>query len=1006
MAAKKFKFISPGIYVNEVDESIISPTPPILGPVIIGRTRKGPAMRPIQVNSYLDFVETFGHPMAGLEDGDQWRRAYHAGPTYAAYAAKAWLSADVSPVTVVRTLGENHDSRSDSATMAGWESGYTTALDADTDSFGAAGAYGLWVFDSASCLGRDDATTLAGTGNPATGTLAAIWYCESGSVMMLKGTSRLGESNVTGTGVMIKSETTNNVFQVVLKNSTDGHLTTAEEKTFKFDFTNPGGQYIRDMFNTNPVMTNSDVVKSSEVTELKDKYWLGETFDRAVADTTTSTDSQFGVMLPLASGSVHWSHRKSGFVNPKTGWFISQDFGENTQFSPPDSVTKLFRFESLDYGTSGHKYKIAIEDLKASPNTTVPFGSFTVTLYPVGTPDKRAKHEALEKFTNCNLNPNSPNYIAARIGDKHLSWNYSLGKHLELGQYANRSKYIRVEMNPALEIDFNQASLPFGVTGPIRPNTAFYESGSAFFTDNWYQHTAEASLVPAETYASGGLLIGGRPQPTLELAASTYPYAAHIDVNEDSDDGTSKEAGMSAFSGTFPFPAVSLRSSSADGPGPGPGEDAYFGVSTTKSKNSNRPDHGITDYLRGLPFHDSVLGRFDELTGLPNGTEYSWVFSLDDIRINETGDGHHVSGSRADGSSLTAASSSYKSVLDKHDRFWTVFYGGHDGLDITEAEPFRNSQWTVGTTTKYTHYAWNSIDRAINTVADPDVLEYNLITAPGITNDDLTDRIIEVAEDRADALAIVDLADVFKPSTENTESYSNNLGTLTSVVSSLQTRDLDTSYACTYYPWVQIKDTRTDAMLWAPPSVVALGTMASSEASSELWFAPAGFNRGGLTEGSSGLPVVSVSERLTQKQRDKLYENNVNPIARFPSEGIVIFGQKTLQASQSALDRINVRRLLIYLKKEISRMSTEVLFDNNVPATWNRFIGMVNPFLSSVRSRFGVTDFKLVLDETTTTPDLIDRNIMYAKIFIKPARAIEFIALDFIITKSGASFED
>ena len=647
-----------------------------------------------------------------------------------------------------------------------------------------------------------------------------------------------------------------------------------------------------------------------------------------------------------------------------------------------------------------------IEDLKASPNTTVPFGSFTVTLYPVGTPDKRAKHEALEKFTNCNLNPNSPNYIAARIGDKHLSWNYSLGKHLELGQYANRSKYIRVEMNPALEIDFNQASLPFGVTGPIRPNTAFYESGSAFFTDNWYQHTAEASLVPAETYASGGLLIGGRPQPTLELAASTYPYAAHIDVNEDSDDATTKEAGMSAFSGTFPFPAVSLRSSSADGPGPGPGEDAYFGVSTTKSKNSNRPDHGITDYLRGLPFHDSVLGRFDELTGLPNGTEYSWVFSLDDIRINETGDGHHVSGSRADGSSLTAASSSYKSVLDKHDRFWTVFYGGHDGLDITEAEPFRNSQWTVGTTTKYTHYAWNSIDRAINTVADPDVLEYNLITAPGITNDDLTDRIIEVAEDRADALAIVDLADVFKPSTENTESYSNNLGTLTSVVSSLQTRDLDTSYACTYYPWVQIKDTRTDAMLWAPPSVVALGTMASSEASSELWFAPAGFNRGGLTEGSSGLPVVSVSERLTQKQRDKLYENNVNPIARFPSEGIVIFGQKTLQASQSALDRINVRRLLIYLKKEISRMSTEVLFDNNVPATWNRFIGMVNPFLSSVRSRFGVTDFKLVLDETTTTPDLIDRNIMYAKIFIKPARAIEFIALDFIITKSGASFED
>ena len=1006
MAAKKFKFISPGIYVNEVDESIIAPTPPILGPVIVGRTRKGPAMRPIRVDNYLDFVETFGHPIAGVEDGDQWRRGNHQGPTYAAYAAKAWLSADVSPATVVRLLGDDHDSRSDSATMAGWKTEPTT-----TAAVRQAGAYGLWVFDSASCLGRDDANALAGgeAGGgsgivPATGTLAAIWYCQSGSIMMLSGTDRMGNTNVTGTSVMIKSEATDNVFQVVLKNHSSED-TVDSQKTFKFDFKSRGGQYIRDVFNTNPVMTNSDVVKSTEVTEFKDKYWLGETFERSVIDGTSPDDSQFGVMLALTSGSVSWSHRESGFVNPKTGWFISQDFGENTQFSPPDSVTKLFRFESRDYGAAGHNYKVAIEDIKASPNTTVPFGSFTVALYPIGTPDKRAKHEALEKFTNCNLNPNSPNYIAARIGDKHLSWNYSLGKHIELGQYNNRSKYIRVEMNPALDVDFNQASLPFGVTGPIRPKTAFYESGSSFFTDNWYQHTAEAdNLQQLDTFASGGSLIGCTFNTGLQLGASTFPYNSYIDCAEDTALG--KEVGTGVFSGTFPFPAVALRSSSADGPGTGPGEDAYFGVSTTKKKNSNRPDHGITDYLRGIPFHDNVLGRFDELTGLPASAEYSWVFSLDDIRIHTNGDGHYVSGSRADGTSLTAVSSSYKSVLDKHDRFWTVFYGGTDGLDVTEAEPFRNSQWTVGTTTKYNHYAWNSVDRAINTVADPDVIEYNLLTAPGITNDDLTDRIIEVAETRADALAIVDLADVFKPSTENTESFSNNLGTLTSVVSSLQTRDLDSSYACTYYPWVQIKDTRTDAMLWAPPSVVALGTMASSEASSELWFAPAGFNRGGLTEGSSGLPVVSVSERLTQKQRDKLYENNVNPIARFPSEGIVIFGQKTLQASQSALDRINVRRLLIYLKKEISRMSTEVLFDNNVPATWNRFIGMVNPFLSSVRSRFGVTDFRLVLDETTTTPDLIDRNIMYAKIFIKPARAIEFIALDFIITKSGASFED
>jgi len=191
-----------------------------------------------------------------------------------------------------------------------------------------------------------------------------------------------------------------------------------------------------------------------------------------------------------------------------------------------------------------------------------------------------------------------------------------------------------------------------------------------------------------------------------------------------------------------------------------------------------------------------------------------------------------------------------------------------------------------------------------------------------------------------------------------------------------------------------------------PPSVVALGTLSSAQRNSELWFAPAGFTRGGLTEGSAGVPVIQTRARLTSKERDDLYEANINPIATFPAEGIVIFGQKTLQVTPSALDRINVRRLMIFIKKEISRIAATILFDQNVPATWNRFLSRVDPFLRSVQSRLGLTDYRVVLDETTTTPELVDRNVMYAKIFLKPARAIEFIALDFVITRTGAGFED
>ena len=217
---------------------------------------------------------------------------------------------------------------------------------------------------------------------------------------------------------------------------------------------------------------------------------------------------------------------------------------------------------------------------------------------------------------------------------------------------------------------------------------------------------------------------------------------------------------------------------------------------------------------------------------------------------------------------------------------------------------------------------------------------------------------------------------------------------------------MNSSYGATYYPWVKIRDELATRDVWVPPSVVALGVMAYTEARDDVWFAPAGFNRGGLNQGNAGIPVLQTSEHLLSKDRDALYEANINPIASFVSEGIVIFGQKTLQSTQSALDRINVRRLLIYVKKFVSIASANLLFEQNLQVTWNRFLTAVVPELQRIQQRFGLSDFKVILDETTTTPDLVDRNILYAKIFLKPARSIEFIAVDFIISRTGAEFAD
>ena len=222
----------------------------------------------------------------------------------------------------------------------------------------------------------------------------------------------------------------------------------------------------------------------------------------------------------------------------------------------------------------------------------------------------------------------------------------------------------------------------------------------------------------------------------------------------------------------------------------------------------------------------------------------------------------------------------------------------------------------------------------------------------------------------------------------------------------MKARNLNNSYGCAYYPWVTIRDDVNGSFVKAPPSVVALGVLGNTERAAEVWFAPAGFNRGGLSQGAGGVPVLSVETKLTSRNRDDLYDVNINPIASFPAEGLVVFGQKTLQSTRSALDRINVRRLLIFTKRGISEIAASTLFQPNVQDTWNSFKSRADNFLADVKVRFGVDDFRVVLDETTTTPDLVDRNIMYAKIFIKPTRAIEFIAIDFVITKSGASFED
>ena len=422
---------------------------------------------------------------------------------------------------------------------------------------------------------------------------------------------------------------------------------------------------------------------------------------------------------------------------------------------------------------------------------------------------------------------------------------------------------------------------------------------------------------------------------------------------------------------------------------------AIFGIHQVLSASTSL-DQSYRDVIRDLPAGLDIHGDTES-----DSTQRSFIFSLDDIE-EDGGRYYYASGSRAAGNSYTAESGSLALLRTARvKKFAAPFFGGFDGVDITELDPFANRNIGTSETGNYEFYTLNKI---LDITADTDNVNMDLLAIPGINKASITDRMIEVADERQDCLALIDLQDAYTPAAETNTAES--AGTAADVISSAKAREFDSSYAAAYHPWVRVNDPGGNGTIVAvPPTVAAIGAIGKSQKLSYPWFAPAGFNRGGIGQlgGANGPIVTSVAETLNKANRDDLYETDINPIARLQGE-FVIFGQKTLQQVPSALDRINVRRLMIFVKKRIGEIADTILFDNNIEATWNRFSTRANRVLGTIQSQGGIVDYKVQLDSSTTTPDLQDRNILYAKVYIKPARAIEFIAVDFIITRSGVQF--
>lgn len=592
----------------------------------------------------------------------------------------------------------------------------------------------------------------------------------------------------------------------------------------------------------------------------------------------------------------------SDYSTAATPWITSQKIGS--------TVKNLFKFHTLSHGTSvNYETKVGIRDIRTSAEVADPngYGTFTVEVRRVNTSnipnspyssqDTDQVPDIVETYLNCNLDPDSPNYIARRIGDRYQTVT-DAGNIVINGDYPNLSNYIRVEVTDSVTTKTNEKSLiPFGFKAANSPSPM----------------------------ASGSLNLSAISYNTSQVVSGIY------------------------------------------------NSNNYFGFDFTNVNNLN--------YLAPTPSSGSTTG---------SNADFYLGDMLQNVEAGFPSLTTPYTGS-VETALTTGATYFTSNVATSTRKFIISFQGGFDGArpnlpkyagaNITSGNTFGfDCQTSTSTGTK----AYN---KAFTLLSNTDYYDFNMLLTPGILQSKhsaVATLARNLVTQRQDAFYVMDSNAITDP--------------ISTVVNDILT--IDNNYTATYWPWVRIVNPSKNVPIWVPPSVVVPGALSFNDAVAAPWYAPAGLNRGGL------VTVSDTYQNLSQADRNTLYEARINPIANFPNDGIVIWGQKTLQARPSALDRVNVRRLLIAVKKFIASSTRYLVFDQNTTATRDRFTQIVNPYLESVRAQQGLYAFRVVMDSTNNTPDLIDQNILYGQIFLQPTRTAEFILLDFNIQPTGASFPE
>ena len=985
----------PGVYSGEVDLTGVSTSAPA-GPSagIIGTAQSGPAFVPVSVGSVDDFNRLFGEATS---------------TNYAAIAGQQYFANAASPssVTFLRALGAGNGQQRSTATGQVTNAGFLVGEkqvqgngNVSTNPYAVSGGVlgrtyflGCYMSESAgSTVFSEAGIQVNARAQPI---LRAVILAPSGVTLTLSGNFNSNNSPST-TAATVSGPNGALTGSVNMADSTfvmllNGYSGTVNSLTGSFDPANPNH------FAQNASI-NRDLTKIEEYGHALYAYYdipaplafvTGSGILNAAAARiyTGLEDAAFITTGSLArdtstSSTPNYENFRDRYTHAKTPFVVSQDFG-GTKYD-------LFRIHALGDGAyTNTRFVFKIQNIVPGADSST-YGTFDLVLYsyPIGQVFNLTTMPGVD-FSGLTLDPDSPNYIAARIGDQSTYFDFDKGitsqKIVTDGDYPVINPYIRVEMSDIfLAGEVPISSLPIGHRGyghlvtsgsqllTNLSDTAHFETGQ----NDVLKRVTEPPVPYRRNISNGGV-----------VDTSLYWGIQFTDVPgiTDFNSTTSKLSYIDSHTKFFPsFAPANMNFFVENNPGvatvDGNVKDVdlfnnnFFSlerikVVTGSSAISNRADStqwANASYVRNgnISVDDAAKTR---------------AFQVNDLK--ETGNRQFVS-------------------------FLFTAQGGFDGVNSFNSDKSILSNDAVkreiddavsqGGTSGPTVAAYR---KAIDIIGSKDDADIILLTIPGIRNSAVTDYAISAIENRFDSLYLMDIEERDSYNVVLTGSYDGSQVSISNTINSFSNRGLNTSFAAAYFPDINIPFDGSTTRV--PPSVGVLGAFAFNDRVSYPWFAPAGANRGVIT--TVGTAATQIKQGTLA---DSIYVAHINPILDITSNSdrkLVIYGQRTLLAKASALDRVNVRRLLIYLRRQIRSVANQIIFEPNTAATLERFNGLVNPILASIRAKGGLDRYKVVIDSTTTTQADIENNTIRGKIFIQPTRSIEFIALSFELTNAGVT---